>query len=193
MCAVTLRTSIYIWSAATAAATRGIYFSGNPSDLYLLRPIYTFSSVPAPPPSGTWLRSPAAPGAEPCQSRWPRAGAPQRRNIRQKRRFPSPNFQPQCPGQIHTFQWHMIHTFNGIRIYLLQVYRGVRRYKLVLKDKTRPCITQNGSPGPPEHPGTHTRAQNDLAGPGSGARYAVVGHPEVGFWPFRSKVPLNLN
>ncbi len=70
---------------------------------------------------------------------------------------------------------------------------GVRRYKLVLKDKTRPCITQNGSPGPPEHPGTHTRAQNDLAGPGSGARYAVVGHPEVGFWPFRSKVPLNLN
>ena len=70
---------------------------------------------------------------------------------------------------------------------------GVRRYKLVLKDKTRPSITQNGSHAPPEHPGTHTRTQNDLAGPGSGARYAVVGHPEVGFRPFRSKVPLNLN
>ena len=70
---------------------------------------------------------------------------------------------------------------------------GVRRYKLVLKDKTRPSITQNGSHAPPEHPGTHTRTQNDLAGPGSGARYAVVGHPEVGFWPFRSKVPLDLN
>ena len=66
-------------------------------------------------------------------------------------------------------------------------------YKLVLKDKTRPSITQNGSHAPPEHPGTHTRAQNDLAGPGSGARYAVVGHPEVDFRPFRSKVPLNLN
>ena len=70
---------------------------------------------------------------------------------------------------------------------------GVRRYKLVLKDKTRPSITQNGSHAPPEHPGTHTRTQNDLAGPGSGARYAVVGHPEVDFRPFRSKVPLNLN
>ena len=87
------------------------------------------------------------------------------------------------------------HSFTTM-IYIwkyMYVYTGVRRYKLVLKDKTRPCITQNGSPGPPEHPGTHTRAQNDLAGPGSGARYAVVGHPEVGFWPFRSKVPLNLN
>jgi hypothetical protein len=57
-----------------------------------------------------------------------------------------------------TQNWALLFIYNNGFPRVLQLARGVRRYKLVLKDKTRPCITQNGSPGPPEHPGTHTRA-----------------------------------